>query len=153
MFSKTESDVLNTLILSRTRENVLDMVKDEKRAWQRACTCRGGVRTGQTEEKGKGSANVWAPPSSSAFPNGERGQGGPAPAILWMDAKCGFCQAGHLCEVCKSKVITLLPGWRMNVRGSLELRRDQACSYYRGKRNWSQLVGMEGMAQKQEAGG
>lgn len=110
MFSQTGSDVLKTLILSRTRENVLDVVKDEERAWQRACPCRGGVRTSQTEEKGKGSANVWAPPSSSAFPNGEQGKGGPAPAIHWTDAKCGFCQEGHRCEVCKSKVLALIPG-------------------------------------------
>lgn len=40
-----------------------------------------------------------------------------------MDAKLGLCQPGHCCEGLESKVITLIPGWRMNVRGSLEPRR------------------------------
>ena len=74
-----------------------------------------------------------------------------APAVLRMDAKLGFCQAGHHCEGRDLKVIILMPGWRRNMRRSLEPRKPGVQLQQGWERNWLQVVVRE--AQKQETGG
>ena len=71
-------------------------------------------------------------PSSSTLPGGKQGEVGKSPAVP-TDAKRGLCLVGHGCEGHELKVIPLVPGWILNVRGRL-LDKETRCEVIPGER-------------------